>query len=104
MKIDLDKHRTQGVRNFIGRDRGLSVRQQLKLEDYTFDDKETINIEVPEDTTIVSSSFLLGLLGNTIRSLGEEEFRSRLKYTEPLNKDTVDRAIQRALGGQKIPL
>ena len=60
MKINLDDYREANVRVLSGREKGRTLRKQLKLGNY---DKEGINIEVivPDDIYSLNASFFLGL-------------------------------------------
>lgn len=96
MLIDLDKHRTPGVGVISGRPRGEKVREAIGLDDKDLPTKEIV-IRVPDDVYLVGSSFFLGLLGPTIRLLGEETFRKNVRFEGPVNDMVVDDVVREAL-------
>jgi hypothetical protein len=78
-RIDLDGHRTAGVRVFAGRDRGKKVRDSSRLDELERE-CDTICVVVPEDVFSINSSFFLGMFGPSIARLGEIEFRRRFQF------------------------
>ena len=101
MNISLDDHRSGGALVFSGRERGRAVRQSTELSNFDPESDESVEIEVPEDTIIVTSSFLLGMLGPVIRALGENQSHSRIIIRGPVNEKTMDEAIKEALRGDE---
>lgn len=83
---------------FVGRDLGVLSRAKTKLEELDRSN-EKVKILIPADAESLSSSFLLGLFGPSIRHCGsKEEFLKRYEFDMPdhFNKK-LDRAIRRAL-------
>jgi hypothetical protein len=80
LTIDLNDYRTSPEsRVFSGRPRGEWCRRHLRLDEH---DKtgDTITIIVPRDTYSVNMSFFLGLLGESVRSLGIDAFRMKYRF------------------------
>lgn len=99
MYVDLDDHRSGQSRVFSGRDRGESVRDSSELKNFDKKEVEKIEIKIPKDTYIVTSSFLLGMLGDIIRKLGKERAREYVVFDGPINDDAFEEAITEALRG-----
>lgn len=71
LKIDLGKYRSSNSYVFAGRDRGVAVKEQIGLD--VMKNADRICFIIPEDVFAISSSFLLGLLGDLIRFLKKEK-------------------------------
>lgn len=71
LDIDLGRYRTSNSYVFAGRDRGIAVKDKIGLDAMKEVDK--IRFIIPEDVFAISSSFLLGLLGDLIRFLKKEK-------------------------------
>jgi hypothetical protein len=96
-RIDLAKFRSGSARVFAGRPRGEEVRRSLQLALREVVDDATIEIVVPVDTYSVTSSFILGLLGDGIRELKEEKFRRVYKFVGRDISAVVDDAVDAVL-------
>lgn len=81
-----------------GRQKGLAVRRRYKLDDINLNDSR-IKILIPDDTVSVSSSFLLGFLGDSMVQLGSRDrFYSVFEIDSPTRFiRTLDSCIDRAL-------
>jgi hypothetical protein len=78
--LDLEHWRgAKGNRVLAGRESGESARREAKLEELDATNREII-VSVPPDFIAVSSSFFRGMFGDSIRRLGEIEFRKRYKF------------------------
>lgn len=95
LQVDLDTYRAPGVQIWAGRERGLNVRNAANIAEIERSDAE-LTIHVPEDAFAVTSSFLLAFLGDTIRALGETEFRRRVHFTGRNISRVVEQAIVEA--------
>ena len=95
--IDLEEYRTPGVSVFSGRPRGVKVRQHVKLAE--LDKKESIHIRIsaPEDVYTITSSFLLGMLGPSVRRFGRDAFLNRFAFVGPFNQKVIEDVIREAL-------
>jgi len=69
----------KGNRVLAGRESGESARREAKLEEIDASNSDVI-VSVPPDFIAVSSSFFRGMFGDSIRRLGEIEFRKRYKF------------------------
>lgn len=94
--VDLANYQEANVRVFAGRDRGKEVRERAKLDEL---DKgaEEVEVRVPMNTFAVNSSFFLAMFGPSVRSLGDEAFRKKYRFTGKNIWDTVDSGIKDAL-------
>lgn len=94
--IDLDDHRTGNTPVLSGRQRGKEVRRSTRL-DSEDDSAQKITIIVPEDVYLVASSFFLGMLGPSVRKLGEAGFRERFEFEGPVNEAVIKDVVREAL-------
>lgn len=92
--IDLGRYRSTGVRVFAGRSRGRAVRKAAKINDLDAGN-ETVVVQVPDDTFAVTSSFILGLFGDSIARIGEQRFKEKYRFEGP-STDIIDDAIRYA--------
>jgi hypothetical protein len=95
--IDLNQYRSTGVRIFSGRTRGEAVRQELRLSKVEANDNSEFEVRVPTDIFQITSSFFLGLLGDTIRQLGAEVFRRKFRFTGKNIETVVAEGVEEAL-------
>lgn len=94
--IDLDQYRSHGTHVFSGRERGEAVREAAEL-DQLDSEEEPVSIVIPNDTFSVTSSFFLGMFGDSIRRLGEEQFREHYRFDGPIMDAVVEDGIAEAL-------
>jgi hypothetical protein len=83
---------------YTGRDRGVRLREQLKLDEADSADS-VVNVSIPETTYTVTSSFFLGLFGPSVVKAGSrEQFFAKYKFNLPsfLQPD-VEGYVARAL-------
>ena len=68
---------------YTGRDRGEEVRKRFDLD--TIDSSNiSVNVVIPENTYSITSSFFLGLFGDSIRDCGEvDNFFKTFKFNAP---------------------
>ena len=99
MRLDLNHHRSHGTRVFAGRDRGKSVRDAVDLDARDLE-PGTVDVVVPQDTLYVSSSFFLGLFGKSVRTLGEDAFRAKYRFSGGDITSTLDAGVREALKTQ----
>lgn len=99
--LDLAKYQSEGAKIFAGRDRGAFVRSASGIAEFEKSHDDELEVRVPEETYAVTSSFFLALFGATIRTLGEEEFRRRVKFTGRPLEHLVDQSIWEALEATK---
>lgn len=94
--LDLDRFRSGGSRVFAGRDRGIRVREAMKLDEIDREPEAEVEVIVPTDVFSVNSSFFLGLFGPSIRSLGAERFREVYQFSgRPITR-VLEAGIQEA--------
>ena len=69
--IDLSKL-TQNIKVISGRDRGMELREKLKIDEKDIDE-EIYEFEIAQDVYSFNSSCFLGLFSNSIKKLGEKK-------------------------------
>jgi hypothetical protein len=100
-RIDLDAY-GPGVEILAGRSRGREARARERLDDA---DRERTPVEIvlPGRLLAVSSSFLLGMLEDSVAALGSSGFRERYSFTgrdaHRIKEDLIQTAM---LMGQPI--
>jgi hypothetical protein len=85
-------------RVYTGRDRGERLRDECHLDE--IDEKgESVNVEIPEGTYTISSSFFLGLFGpSVVRAGSKDAFYKRYRFRSPdFLRDVMDGYVSRAL-------
>lgn len=101
-QVKLGDYRTPGVGVLAGRERGRNVRAAARLDELDTQ-QEPITVLVAEDIFSVNSSFFLGMFAESIRKLGEPEFRKRYRFEGKDISRTVEDGIREALQS-KSPL
>lgn len=99
-KIDFAK---LGGPTYIGRPNGESARKSIRLDELERTPDIEFDIDIPENTYNINSSFFLGLFGDSIRKAGSQEaFKKRFHFvTHGREYQVIDRSIQRALLKEK---
>jgi hypothetical protein len=77
--IDLSNFRTPGSKVFTGRDRGIVVRNNSKIDDL-ITNNDHIEILVPEDIRSINPSFLEEFLINVVQKLGKVNFYKNVLF------------------------
>ncbi len=88
---------------YTGRSRGESLRKEFNLDG--IDSTDTIvDIEIPESTYTISSSFFLGLFGPSVIKAGsKDKFFSRYHFSSaPFLKEVIDSYVLRALQSRNL--
>lgn len=78
LKPEFRGRSAQGT-SFTGRPEGYSVRSKLKLSELD-KDMESYSIQMPADTTTFNPSFYLGLLYESIKTLGWKKFKEKYSF------------------------
>jgi hypothetical protein len=98
--IDLENFRTKGSKVFTGRDRGISVRTDSKIDELAQGEGK-IKILIPSDIMSINPSFLEEFLSNVVLKLGKDGFYTKFCfYSESTRYDIaldLDEAIERIL-------
>ena len=88
---------------YTGRSRGERLRSELQLDkiDATGD---VVEVEIPNGTYTISSSFFLGLFGPSVVQAGSKDaFYSRYHFNSPrFLKDVMDEYVSRALQSRNL--
>jgi hypothetical protein len=96
ISIDLARFNSPGIRVYAGRPRGEAARSEAGLDEA--DTKgEMVEVRVPPDLFSINSSFFLGMFGDSIRNLGEEEFRRRYTFVGPDIRMVIEDSIREAV-------
>lgn len=94
--INLQNYRTPNSKVFAGRDRGIEVREDSKI-DILEADYETITIVVPDDIGSINPSFLEEFLYNVV-TLQTDIFFKKFKFQNngryKINNDLLE-AVER---------
>lgn len=98
--IDLENHRTKGSKVFTGRERGISVRQNTRIDEL-IKECEQLEIIIPTDVMSINPSFLEEFLTNVVKSLGREEFHKKVKFVSSSKRYDIaldlEEAVERIL-------
>jgi hypothetical protein len=87
--ISLAQFRGSKSTLFTGRPQGEEARKKLKLDELDNYDVE-VELLIPDDTTSFNPSFYLGLLFNSIKKLGVENFSKKYHLIiESTDLDTI---------------
>lgn len=95
-RIDLGEYRTPGTRVFAGRKRGAEVRKLAGLERLEAEGQQVVFL-VPSDVISINTSFWLGLVGDSIRRLGESRFRELFALESDAHADVYENGVREAL-------
>lgn len=100
-KIDLGSARTStAAKVFSGRERGKYWRQKFALDQLDREDTQVI-VSIPEDILSINLSFFLSLFGESVRSLGKEEFAHKYQFKcntslMPLIEQGIEQAVKKS--------
>jgi hypothetical protein len=97
--INLQDFRTPGSRVFTGRDRGISVRTDSKLDEFE-SSSEIVEIIIPEDIGSINPSFLEEFFYNVVRKLKYKGFFEKFKIVNEGRyniKTDLEEAVERIL-------
>ena len=83
-----------GTKVLSGRVEGMNVRERLELDEF---DKSCniLYIKIPDYFYYMTLAFFLGLFGDSIRTLGKEQFKS--KYKINCNNYYINEQIQEGI-------
>jgi len=96
VRIDLADYNSPGVRVYAGRERGELARAKAAL-DRADEAGEVVIVKIPPDVFSINTSFFLGMFADSIRKLGEREFRNRYRFEGPNVDLVVEDGIKEAL-------
>ncbi len=91
-KIELLKYRGQNSTLFTGRPQGEMARNELKLDEMDKEDG-TINLVIPKGTTSFNPSFFLGLLYDSIKRLGLNNFTTKYIFIIEDDDEEIKKVI-----------
>lgn len=91
---------------YVGRERGLSVREKYQLDKVDQNNEVRIDVLVPEGTFSINPSFFLALFGDSIRRCGNrDQFLAKFRFKAPKHiLETIEGNIGRALFEKKMLL
>jgi len=78
--LDLEDYRTPQSKVFVGRPRGLQVRNESRI-DTLENNYDKINVIVPATVSSINPSFLEEFLVNVVTKLGKEKFYKKFTFT-----------------------
>jgi len=94
-KINLEDFRTPGSKVFIGRPRGIKVREQSKIDSIE-PGYDKIVISIPDDIASINPSFLEEFLYNVVNHIGETAFRQKFAF-ENTGQYKIDNDLTEAI-------
>lgn len=80
-----------------GRQHGSDARRLTGLEAVELDPNVDVRVIIPPSVFSITSSFFLGMFGDTIARLGAQAFRQRFKFEGMDASSVVEQGIRRAL-------
>lgn len=89
IRCSLRPYRNEGAVIFSGRQEGAKARTELEFDSKDKDD-ESYEIEIPEDTVSINSSFFGGLFEESVIILKREGFLSKYRFILDNGKDISD--------------
>jgi len=102
--LALAPFRDDDLRIYVGRARGALARRAAGLDTLDQDSSiELVVVLVPDDTWDVSSSFWLGMFGDSVRRLRPADFRARYQFRGPVSQSDIESGIEDALA-EEYPL
>ncbi|KPZ73475.1 hypothetical protein AN944_00059 [Shewanella sp. P1-14-1] len=92
-----------GGRVYVGRPDGVLARKYFKIDEYEQEKNFPVEIFFPDNARTLTSSFFLGMFGNSVRTAGSKEgFLTRFKFTANSQiMAEVDAGISEALSARK---
>jgi hypothetical protein len=84
---------------FTGRPRGESLRRTLKVDELDSASGLVVDVQIPDTTYSITSSFILGLFGKSVVRAGSKQafYEKYHFHTSPLFREVVDTCVTRAL-------
>lgn len=95
--IDLEKYRTPGSKVFTGRDRGIEVRKESKIDEIEQDTQNKIQIIIPEDIRSINPSFLEEFLFNVVTKLKKDGFMNKFEFVNKSVRYVFDEDLDEAI-------
>lgn len=102
--INLEQFRAKGAKVFTGRDRGVDVRANSRIDEIESKNDEVYFI-IPDHIYSINPSFFEELFFNVVQKLGKEDFLAKFKfeslgdydYNRPLN-EAIERILRKRTG------
>lgn len=94
--IDLENHRTKGSKVFTGRERGISVRNDSKIDEL-ITQFEKITIKIPTDVMSINPSFLEEFLTNVVKLLGKDNFYKKVYFISDSKRYDITLDLEEAV-------
>lgn len=93
--IELSSYCNKELKLLAGRDNGINMREKLKLKELEKDESiKQIVINIPEYIKTMTSSYILGLVGNYISENGEIKFKEKYIFNcNDITKNNIQNAI-----------
>lgn len=93
--INLSDFRTTGSKVFTGRDRGILVRNNSRIDEL-ISSNDQVKILVPEDIRSINPSFLEEFLINAVQKLGKDNFYKIVVF-KTSGKYNIEEDLQEAV-------
>lgn len=87
----------------LGRERGEDLRREFKLDDFDRNN-DCARVHVPDNVIAITAPFLVGLFGDSVRSMGPTKFRQ--KYQFECNASLlplIDQGLEESLRTYNLP-
>jgi hypothetical protein len=94
--IDLEKYRTKGSKVFTGRDRGITVRNESRIDELS-KDSDKIIIKIPIDVMSINPSFLEEFLSNVVLSNGKLGFYDKFNFESESTRYSISLDLEEAV-------
>lgn len=94
--IDLSKYRGNKSSIYTGRPQGYGVRRELNLDEVDLSEDEVVFI-IPEGTTSLNPSFYLGLLFDSYKKLGLDQFHKKYSFQVLTSNPAIKRVLEKNL-------
>ena len=75
--MNLAEYMQEKTRCFFGKDEWQQARKQLNLDQFDQEEGAVVYIIIPDQTEKIASLFFQGLFAESVKVLGETEFRKR---------------------------
>jgi hypothetical protein len=94
--IDLGIYQTKGAKVFTGRDRGIEVREESKIDEIE-KQYEKIIILIPDNIMSINPSFLEEFLFNVVTKLKKDAFNRKFKFDGKNSRYKIDSDLEEAI-------
>ena len=99
LTIDLNNYKVKGSKVFTGRDRGIEIREETKIDSFFTNesDSDNLTIIIPTEVMSINPSFLEEFLFNIVNKLGKEKFYQKVKFCNESNRYDINEDLEEAI-------